>query len=236
MKRDQRSAEARDRPVDTLPSFEPGSSVLLRGPSLVGKRALARRLLTAAPTVERPVVLSVATDAVQFRKRLSRATSPDVASRCYVVDAVRSQVRGGTLACTDGGGDPRTWYLTSPADLTGVGMSTDRAVQAAIAEGGRPRLLVDSLSTLLQYSSLERLYRFLHVLNGRMSGTGGTTIQLIHSDAQTDRELSTLEHLFETVLDVRERTDRTEVTVLNGTTPGPDRFVLTDLLSVPVES
>ncbi len=46
------------------------------------------------------------------------------------------------------------------------------------------------------------MYRFLHVLNSRVSVIGGVTIQVIHADAHTDREVATLAHLFDSVVDV----------------------------------
>jgi hypothetical protein len=214
-----------------MPSFAPGSNVLVRGPSLVGKRALALARFAAATPDERPVALSASRDAAGFRERLALASSAAVASQCYVVDAVRSQVAGGTLACTDGGGDPRTWYVTSPGDLTGTGMSATRAMQAAVTDGGRPRLLVDSISTLLQYNSLERLYRFLHVITGRTSNVGGITIQIVHSDAHTERETATLGQLFDAVVDVVLTDEGTAVRVRGSTAPGVQHFDMADLHS-----
>lgn len=81
-------------------------------------------------------------------------------------------------------------------------MSTTRALSAIVERGRRPRVLVDSLSTLLQYNSLERVYRFLHVLNGRISAVDGTTVQVVHSDAHAEQTVATFSHLFDTVLDV----------------------------------
>ena len=231
MRSDVRGTSGADgsRTPEAMPSFAPGSNVLIRGPSLVGKRALALALLAAATPDERPVALSASRDAAGFRERLSSAASTTVARRCYVVDAVRSQVAGGTLACTDGGGDPRTWYVTSPGDLTGAGMSTARATEAAMADGGRPRLLVDSLSTLLQYNSLERLYRFLHVITGRTTDVDGVTIQLVHSDAQTERETATLGQLFDAVVDVTLTDEGTAVRVRGSTAPGVQHLDMADL-------
>jgi hypothetical protein len=219
----------------TLPSVTPGSNVLIRGPSLSGKRALAVELLSALPAGERPVALSTTSDATGFRERLAAIGHTDVADRCYVIDAMRSQVNGGSFACTDGGGHPLTSYVTSPGDLTGVGMSMSRALQEAIADGDRPRLLVDNLSTLLQYNSLERLYRFLHVLNGRSTTVGGVTVQVIHDDAHPERDVATLGHLFENVMDVVPGDGRTDVRVRDGTTAGGGTFAIEDVLSTPVD-
>jgi KaiC/GvpD/RAD55 family RecA-like ATPase len=203
---------------ETLPAFQPGSNVLVRGPSLAGKRDIALELLAALPPDERPVVVSAADDAASVRRRLVTTEGTDLSDDCYVVDAVRSQVSGRAVARTDGG-DRRTWYAASPNDLTGIGISTTCALSAVYAEGGRPRVVVDSLSTLLQYSSLERLYRFLHVLNSRVRAIDGVTIQVIHADAHSDREVATLAHLFDGVVDVAAETEETDaVDVRTGST------------------
>jgi hypothetical protein len=200
---------------ETVSAFEPGSNVLVRGSSLAGKRGLALALLAALPVDECPVVLSAATDPERLQRRLVDAGNADPGERWYVIDAVRSRVDGGRIACTDGGGDRRTWYVTSPGDLTGIGMSTGRALSAVTENGDRPRILVDSLSTLLQYSSSERVYRFLHVFNGRVAALGGVSIQVIHSDAHAARTVGTLAHLFDVVFDVHAGDDET-VTVRTG--------------------
>ncbi|WP_162562316.1 DUF7504 family protein [Salinigranum rubrum] len=199
---------------ETLPAFRPGSNVLVRGPSLAGKRDIALELLAALAPDERPVVVSAADDAANVRRRLVATEGADLSDDCYVVDAVRSQVSGQAVTRTDGG-DRRTWYASSPSDLTGIGISTTDALSAVHAEGKRPRVVVDSPSTLLQYNDIERVYRFLHVLNSRVRALDGVTIQIIHADAHTDREVATLAHLFDSVVDVAtetsEETDAVDV-------------------------
>ena len=219
----------------TLPPLEPGSNVLVRGPSLYGKRALSLELLSSLSATERPIVLAVATDATSVRRRLFEAGHADIAKDCYVVDAVRSQVSGGTVACTDGGGPGRTWYVTSPGNLTGIGMATSRAMEAAFEEGGRPRLVIDSLSTLLQYNSLERIYRFLHVLNGRVTSLGGTTIQIVHSDAHDIQSVATLGHLFDSIFDVTDGANGGELTVRNRNTTNGGTFSMETVQPAPAE-
>lgn len=213
-------------------AFEPGSNVLVRGPSLAGKRALALELLAALPADERPVVVSAAADVERVRRDLVTAGGAELGANCYVVDAVRSQVSGKTTVRTDGG-DRRTWFASSPNDLTGVGISTTRALSAVHADGGRPRIVVDSVSTLLQYNSLERIYRFLHVMNGRVRSVGGITIQVVHADAHTDREVATLAHLFDTVIDVTTGPNRDTVDVRTGSTHRS--FSLSELVSNATE-
>ncbi|WP_318567619.1 DUF7504 family protein [Salinigranum marinum] len=194
----------------TVSTFEPGSNVLVRDSSLAGKRGLALALLAALPVDECPVVLSAATDPERLQRRLVDAGNADLGGRWYVIDAVQSRVDGERIACPDGG-DRRTWYVASPGDLTGVGMSTSRTLSAVTETGNGPRILVDSLSTLLQYSSSERVYRFLHVCNGRVAAVGGVSIQVTHSDAHAARTVGTLAHLF----DVHAGDDET-VTVRTG--------------------
>lgn len=202
---------------ETQPLFRPGSNVLIRGPSMVGKRALALELLSTLAADERPVVVSAAADSTSVRRRLGITAGSAVSDDCYVVDAVRTQVSGRAMVRTDGG-DRRTWYTSSPSDLTGLGISTSRALAATRAEGARPRIVVDSLSTLLLYNSLERLYRFLHVVNGRVNATGGITLQVIHADAHTDQEVAILSHLFDIVVDVATDSDDESVDVWTDST------------------
>ncbi|MFB6270594.1 MAG: hypothetical protein ABEH83_11655, partial [Halobacterium sp.] len=106
----------------------------------------------------------------------------------YLADADAALVvslRRPPAAWLDSRGDvPATWFVsteqhpdsvrgvTDPGDLTGVGIAVSEFLDGLPADA-TPAVCVDSLTTLLQYSSPERTYRFLQVLCGRVLAADG---------------------------------------------------------------
>jgi len=63
-------------------------------------------------------------------------------------------------------------------------------------------VLVDSLTTLLLYSNLQTVFRFLHVFTSRVESVDGLGLYTIESTAHDAQALSTLDQLFDATIDV----------------------------------
>jgi hypothetical protein len=86
---------------------------------------------------------------------------------------------------------------------------------------GRPvRLLIDSLSTLLMYSSLQAVFRFVHLLNGRIRATGGLGIGVIDEGMHDDRTIAAFRQLYEAAIEIKETESSCLVRAV-GLTPRP---------------
>lgn len=65
-------------------------------------------------------------------------------------------------------------HVDSPSDLTSLGIRlTERMTSPPTADGAH-RLWFESLSTLLQYVSVGTVFKFVHTLHSRLSGTDAT--------------------------------------------------------------
>jgi hypothetical protein len=64
--------------------------------------------------------------------------------------------------------------------------------------------MVHSLSTLLMYSDLQTVFRFLHVFTGRVQSVDGLGLFSIDSTAHDDQSLNTLKQLFDGIVNVPE--------------------------------
>jgi membrane-bound lytic murein transglycosylase len=161
---------------------------------MTGKRSLAADALAAMEGT--PVWVAATDPASQVR---ADHDLPDMRA----VDAVSRQC--GTATADDG----RTRYAASPADLTGLGMKLTEALRE-VADAGAPLVVVDSVSTLLLYSELDRVYQFLHVANNRVDAVDGRTVHLLHTDGTDDEAVATLTPLYSHVVDVRRSGDVVE--------------------------
>lgn len=117
--------------------------------------------------------------------------------RRSVVVGVDDAVREGSDEAVDGVVETSE----SPDDLTGIGIALSEYLSSWGSEDGDVVVCFDSLTALLQYVSLERAYRFLHVLTGRAAAVGARAHYHLDPGAHEDRTLATLTSLFDAVVD-----------------------------------
>jgi KaiC/GvpD/RAD55 family RecA-like ATPase len=190
---------------DVLPdvSFEPGSNVLVSGPPLTGKRRIALEILAAGTQNGEGVIVVTTKDSAE--KVLSQygeiVGSGDIP--VGIVDCVTQQ-RG-----VDSVDDPRVKYASSPVDMTGIGINLSEYLEEFYESRGieRNRVLLHSVSTLLMYSNLETVFRFLHVFTGRVQSANALGVHVIDSTAHDDQTINTLKQLYDGLLMVEEGED-----------------------------
>jgi len=87
--------------------------------------------------------------------------------------------------------------VTSPTDLTRLGISISRRLGEAEDRDLTPVLCFDSITELLEYVDVERLFRFLTTLTSRVRTIGGSAHY--HADATSSNEetLRTLRQVFD---------------------------------------
>jgi len=90
--------------------------------------------------------------------------------------------------------------VSDPGDLTGIAIAVSEFLDALPAEA-TPAVCLDSLTTLLQYTGPTRVYRFLKVCVGRVRAAGGTLHCHVDPGAHGDDVMTTLEDVFDVVLE-----------------------------------
>lgn len=91
--------------------------------------------------------------------------------------------------------------VTSPSDLTGLGIQVNECLSSWAGDGNRTVFCFDSLTTLLQCTDLQRTFRFLHVLVERLRTAGAVAHFHLDHAAHDDRTLATLRSLFDWVIE-----------------------------------
>jgi KaiC/GvpD/RAD55 family RecA-like ATPase len=178
-----------------------GSNLLLSGPALTGKKGLAFDVLAAGVRNGEGAIVVSNTDGA---KRVFEALEDrvDYDNRpVAVVDCVTRQQ--GVSETRD---DERVKYTSSPVDMTGVGIKFSELLQEFYETQGveRNRVFLDSLSTLLMYSDLQTVFRFLHVFTGRVQNVDGLGLYAIDSSAHDEKTMNTLKQLFDGVIETHE--------------------------------
>ncbi|QIB72923.1 hypothetical protein GL213_00310 [Halogeometricum borinquense] len=95
----------------------------------------------------------------------------------------------------------------NPSDVTGIGMQATKYLNSWEEDDATVVVALDSLTLMLQYVSLETLYRFLHVLTRRLDVLGATGLFFLDPSAQDQKTVNTLKTLFHGVLSYEEQAD-----------------------------
>jgi KaiC/GvpD/RAD55 family RecA-like ATPase len=182
-----------------------GTNVLISGPPLAGKADIAYDVLAnGIRQGDGTIVVTTKDDARTvlgaIRDRTGDADDPLIG----IVDAVTRQQ--GTTPIED---DPHVSYVSSPNDMTSIGIQLSERLEEFHEQHQRDRnrVLLHSVSTLLMYSDLETVFRFLHVFTGRITSTGALGLYTIDSTAQDDQTMNTLTQLFDGVIEIEEDED-----------------------------
>jgi KaiC/GvpD/RAD55 family RecA-like ATPase len=186
--------------------FDAGSNVLVSGPPLTGKRRLALEVLaTGSNAGDGAIVVTTKDSAKKVLEEYEELVPDPEDVRVGIVDCVTQQ-RG-----VEGAPDARVKYASSPVDMTGIGIQLSEFLQEFYETRGitRNRVLLHSISTLLMYSNLETVFRFLHVFTGRVQSAEALGVYVVDSTAHETQTMNTLKQLFDGIIEVEEEGEPT---------------------------
>lgn len=195
------SKEEGYRLADSIPGDVPesvplGTNLLIVGPPMVGKQRVALRTLAQAPRYDQASILVTTSIPVNKLEHQYRKYAPNEdLSHLRIIDATGAKAEG--TRCTH--------TVSSPADLTGIGIGITENVRAV--EGRRVRLGLVSISTLLQYLDSERVFSFLHVLTNRVSQSGYLGVFTLDPDIYDTQTVQAIKSLFDAVVRLEENED-----------------------------
>ncbi|WIV66301.1 RAD55 family ATPase [Natrialbaceae archaeon AArc-T1-2] len=185
--------------------LDPGTNVLLTGEPLTGKRNLGLDVLASGATRgEGSIVVTTKDSADKVLSTFDGRLGPDTTIADVDVGIVDCVSRQRGVETTEA--DPRIKYASSPVDMTGVGIGVSEFLQEFYESRGlsRNRILLHSISTLLMYTDLKTVFRFLHVFTGRVQSADALGIYVIDSTAHDDETMNTLKQLFDGLIEVSE--------------------------------
>lgn len=184
-----------------------GTNILIAGPPMTGKRRLAMDVLSrGAKQGDGSIIVTTKDSGRKILDEFTDTVGDDRDANVAVVDCVTKQRGIGSV--TD---DPRIKYASSPVDMTGIGIKLSEFLQEFYEERNcrRNRVLLHSVSTLLLYSDLQTVFRFLHVFTGRIQSADGLGLYIIDSTAHDDQTMNTMKQLFDGLVEIDE-TDAAE--------------------------
>ncbi len=113
---------------------------------------------------------------------------------------------------------------SSPVDLTGIGVKISQFLEDFWMKKNirKTRLCINSLSTMLMYSNIQTVFRFLHVFTGRVKAAGAIGIYVVEDGMHDAQAIATLKQLFDGILEVKQENDDHFIRVVGmGLKPSP---------------
>lgn len=197
-------------PLDAA-AIPSGHNVLVAGPALTGKRRLMFEVMCG--TEDRAgVVVTTKRSAAHMRAEFGNHALLDD-WRLRIVDCVSRQRAVGRVRETD-----EVRYMSSAGDLTGIGIAVSGFLQDFYHDDGveEARLGLHSLSTMLMYADIRRVYQFVHVITGRVESSDFVGAFTLDTTTGDDEPLDRLTQLFDSVVEVRQADSGPELRVRGG--------------------
>ncbi|MHC1571535.1 MAG: RAD55 family ATPase [Methanosarcinales archaeon] len=221
--------------VDEITGGVPkGTNIMLLGPPLTGKHLLIRHIIYhTIKEGDSAVLVSTRDTGDEIIEWFSEYLEEEERSRIGIVDCVTKSL-GKNIHDKD-----VVKYASSPVDLTGIGIKISQFFEEFIRRRQIPKtiLCIDSVSTLLMYTNIQTLFRFLHVFTGRVKLAGAIGIYVVDEGMHDDKSINTLKQLFPAVFEVRTDGEENHLRILGlGSKPTPWKRYEIDGVEVVIKS
>lgn len=184
--------------------LSPGSNILILAPSMSSGERLGYSVARPARG-EYALILSTVMRAVDLLDLFSESHIDP--SRIGIIDAVSK------LSTPDISDSTQVRYVSSPSDLTGIGIKFSSMVESIFsgefADSGDAlfpppiRFYIDSLTTLLMYRRLEVIYQFLHVVTAKLKKMDAIGIYALNNESFDEKTLSLIKQLMNVVIEIK---------------------------------
>lgn len=94
---------------------------------------------------------------------------------------------------------------SSPVDLTGIGVKISQFFEEMLVKKKKEKihLCINSLSTILMYSNIQTVFRFLHVFTGRVKAANGFGLYVVEDEMHDAQTIATLKQLFDGMIEIK---------------------------------
>lgn len=195
-----------------------GSNIMLIGPPMSGKEVILYYIMYYGAAKNENAVITVttresATNILEWFKD-HKLVLP--LARVGIVDCVTKTLGGAAVE------NENIKIASSPVDLTGIGVKISQFFEEYYMKKNirKTQLHINSLSTILMYSNIQTVFRFLHVFTGRIKATGALGIYTIESGMHDEQSIATLKQLFDGMIEIKSEDDKNFIRVM-GLSPKP---------------
>ncbi len=203
---------------DAIGGIKKGSNIMLIGPPMSGKEAILNYIVYHGTAKNENAVITVTTreSAVHILEWFKENKLILPMPRIGIVDCVTKTLGGAAVESEN------IKIASSPVDLTGIGVKISQFFEEFYMKKNtrKIQLHINSLSTILMYSNIQTVFRFLHVFTGRIKAAGAIGIYVIDSGMHDEQAIATLKQLFDGMIEIKSENDKNYIRVI-GLSPKP---------------
>lgn len=192
---------------DVIGGLKAGSNILLIGPSMSGKESISNHIIHDNTVKNDNAVMVVTANEPGFSilERFKRLEPKLLLSRVGLVDCISTRYGGEYAVEND-----NIKFVNSPEDLTAIGIKISQFFEEFFIMKKIPKiqLHIVSLSTFLMYSNIQTVFRFLHVLTGRIKMADAIGIYVIDSEMHDPHILTAIKLLCDCMIEVKSENDK----------------------------
>jgi KaiC/GvpD/RAD55 family RecA-like ATPase len=189
---------------NAIGGIKKGSNIMLIGPPMSGKEVILRQIMYHGTVRNENAIITVTTRESGahilewFQEKgltlpLSRIGIVDCVTKKHSVESDKENIK-----IADG-----------PIDLTSIGVKISQFFEEFSTKKNilKIQLHIDSISTILMYSNIQTVFKFLHVFTGRIKANGGLGIYILESQMHEEQKIAILKHLFDYTIEIESEND-----------------------------
>ncbi|WP_259133772.1 RAD55 family ATPase [Methanosalsum natronophilum] len=185
---------------ELIGEIKSGTNLMIIGPPMSGKNEVINSILyTGLQENNSGIIVSTGDPGEKIIEWFEENDLSIENSPVGIVDCVTK---------TLGLGAPDTYNIkrvASPVDLTGIGVKISHFFDEFMNKQNiqQTRLCINSLSTILMYSNIQTVFRFLHVFTGRVKSSNSFGLYVVEDEMHDARTIATLKQLFDGMIEIK---------------------------------
>jgi len=195
---------------DTIEGIKKGSNIMLISPPMCGKEAILDNIINHMATKNEKALIIVTTNEppINILERLKKKKLDLLLSRIGIVDSISNNF------VTSDFENVTIKTVSSPADLTSIGVRIGEFIDDFSEKDMKIQIHINSLSTILMYSNIQTIFRFLHYLTGRIKAAEALGIFAIDSGMHDQQTIATLKQLCDCMVEIKSENDTNFIRII----------------------
>ncbi|MCZ7357870.1 MAG: recombinase RecA [Candidatus Methanoperedens sp.] len=189
-----------------------GTNIMLVGPPMIQKEIILYNIMFHGAEINENALITVTTheSPTQILEWFKENKMVLPLSRIGIIDCITKSI-GVTAIETE-----NIKFASSPVDLTGIGVRISQFFEDFLMKKKllKIQLHINSLSGILMYSNIQTVFRFMHVLTGRVKAAGALGIFVIEVGMHDDHTIATLKQLFDGIIEIKEENDKNYIRIV----------------------
>jgi len=191
---------------DAIEGIRNGSNIIIVGPAMSGKEVILRHIMYHGAVKNENAVITISTnESASFILDWFKENKLELPiSRIGIIDCITRSL-GEAAVETD-----NIKLASNPMDLTGIGLRISQFFGYFLMKKNiqKIQLHIDSISTILMYSNIQTVFRFIHVFTGRIKAAGGLGIFVMERGMHDEQAITTLKQLFDGMIEIKLENDK----------------------------